>query len=391
MQAEAPELSPVNWTSFYTAQGPEGHGVFGFFELDRRDYQLRLVDSSNVLCPTIFDRLARQGLLSKVINLPNTYPVQSFPGMIIAGFVAPRLERAVYPRFLVQPLREAGYTLEADTVRGKEDPDFLFGQLRKTLASREKALDLFWPDLAWDLFVFVLTETDRLGHFLFPALGDEHDPRHLDCLDFMRDWDRVLGGFLERYQALPEPKRLLVLADHGFTPLTTEVDINFWLRQRGYLRPLGRPAHELDATVIGPDSLAFALDPGRIYIHDQGRFARGGCPVEKVHLWRDRIRQGLMGLRHNGRPVLKAVHLGERLYPRSRSPFVPDLVCEPRLGYDLKAKFDRERLFGCYGRQGTHSRNHAFYYHSQGKRLKRVREVGQEVLAFFSELPLIKA
>ena len=34
IEAELPELSPVNWTSFMTAANPGRHGVFGFVGID---------------------------------------------------------------------------------------------------------------------------------------------------------------------------------------------------------------------------------------------------------------------------------------------------------------------------------------------------------------------
>ncbi|MFO7717674.1 MAG: alkaline phosphatase family protein [Desulfohalobium sp.] len=383
LQAEAPELSPVNWTSFYTASGPERHGVFGFLEIDPQTYQLHMVNGDAVKCPSLFTELGAQGLVSKVLNLPNTYPARSFPGMLVAGFVAPELKGAVYPKVLAGPLQEAGYILEADTVRGKEDPDFLLGALQQTLAGRERALDLLWPDLAWDLFVFVLTETDRLGHFLFAALENPEDSRHEACLQFMREWDRCLGRFLERFEALPEPKRLLCLADHGFATLITEVDLNCWLRQQGYLQEQGTAANELDASTIGPGTTAFALDPGRIYLHCRERFARGQAPRRELLAQRDRLRRELAALQYQGQPVMRAVHLGEELYRNSSFSWTPDLVCEARPGYDLKAKFDRHAVFGRFGRSGTHTRSDAMYYDSDGEPASRVRDVGQAVRAFF--------
>jgi len=40
VRAELPELSPVNWTSFYTGEGPETHGIYGFSRMDPASYRL---------------------------------------------------------------------------------------------------------------------------------------------------------------------------------------------------------------------------------------------------------------------------------------------------------------------------------------------------------------
>ena len=383
IRAELPELSPVNWTSFFTAAGPEEHGVFGFTRIDPRTYDVAITDSGAVHMPTIFDRLGERGLTCKVVNLPNTYPARPLRGMLVAGFVAPELSRAVYPPFLAGPLAGAGYRLEADTVRGKDDPDFLLEDLADTLDSRRRALDMLWPDLAWDLFVFVLTETDRLFHFLFPALLDDAHPVATACDEFVRRWDALVGAFLDRYEALPGPKRLVVLADHGFTSLSTEVDLNALLADQGLLHLAGEPAHENDARVVGPGSRALALDPGRVYLHTTDRFARGPVPPAEAPALAERIRRALLDLRHQGRPVIRAVYNRAELYPGPMNPIAPDLVAEPQPGFSLTAKFDARPLFGHFGRTGAHTPDDAFFHDSDAAPARTPRDAGRLVLEFF--------
>ena len=385
IKAELPELSPVNWTSFMTGVGPEEHGIFGFTRIDPDSYVISLSDASHVQTPTLFDRLGAEGLTSKIINLPNTYPARPLKGMLISGFPAPDLSQAVYPKFLLPRLEAEGYTLEADTTRGASDPEYLLAELKRTLAARAKALELFWPDLAWDLFVLVLTETDRLGHFLFPALTDEDDPWHEPCLDLLMAWDGLIGAVLDRWQALPEPKRLVVLADHGFTALSIEVDLNAWLKDQGLLLLDGQARHELDCSSLSHATRAFALDPGRIYLHTRDRFRRGSLDPMSAASLQETIAAGLMGLRYDGEPVMKAVYRADELYPGTRDAQRPDLVCVPRPGFDLKAKFDRSAVFGFFGRRGTHLPEDAFFYDSTGERIERVREAGQAVEAFFEK------
>ncbi|EGB13548.1 type I phosphodiesterase/nucleotide pyrophosphatase [Pseudodesulfovibrio mercurii] len=383
VRAELPELSPVNWTSVATGEGPEGHGVFGFSHLDPRTYGLRVTQATDETCPTVFDRLGERGLVSRVVNLPNTYPARPLRGMLVAGFVAPDLRGAAYPPFLAARLGEAGYKLEADTTRGRTDPAYLLDELRETLKSRLTALDMLWPDLGWDLFVHVFTETDRLFHFLMDAVVRPELPAHFECLRFLADWDHALGRFLARYDALPEPKRLLVVADHGFTELTTEVSLNTWLMRAGLLSLSGAPDDEWDASKITPESKAFALDPGRIYLHERRRFARGTVlPGEREGLLA-RIIDGLMALKYEGAPVLRAVHRGTAFYPGSASDQCPDLVCEPRPGFDLKAKFDRWNIFGLHGRTGTHTVDGAIFADTRGARPERMRDVGRIILQHF--------
>lgn len=386
VRAELPEVSPVNWSSFATAAAPEVHGVTGFTTLDPARYTIAVADSTWLRVPTIFHRLGERGLVSRIVNLPNMYPVRPLKGMCIAGFVAPEPERAFFPPFLGARLRGAGYRLEADTVRGKDDPDFLLAELRATLASRRLALELLWPDLAWDLFVLVLTETDRLFHFHYPALLDPDAPLHGACLDLLVAWDGLIGELLQRYDALPEPKRLLVTADHGFAPLELEADCNAWLQAQGWLQlappPLGG-RDELDATGILPQSRAFALDPGRIFLHD-GRFARGQVTPREGPELLERLRSALLHWQHQGRPVLEEVLPLAGAYPEADGQLLlPDLLCLPAPGFDLKAKFNRREVFGFHGRRGTHRAEGAFFLDSAGARPQRLRDVGRLVMEYF--------
>lgn len=399
IEAELPELSPVNWTSFFTACGPGEHGVHGFTVLDPQDYSLRIANFGDVRVPTIFARLGEAGLVSRVLNLPNMSPAAPLRGMLIAGFVAEGLERAVFPPFLLGPLRAAGYVVEGDTTRGAAEPEYLLEQLRVSLAGRRAALNLLWPDLAWDAFVCVLTETDRLFHFLFPAVLDARHLQHSACLAFLREWDQLVGEVLDRYDALPEPKRLIAFADHGFCALETEVDLNRVLAQAGYFAPCRTPRDEWDAGVIGPGARAFALDPGRIVLHRRGHFARGQVAEAEVPALLAQLRELLLDLTWQGRRVMKQVLDGRALYGCDDAP---DLLCVPERGFDLKARFDRTEIFGHFGRFGMHTPDDVFYADfrfgaeldpepgagqdtetGHGVHVARLRDTGRLVLHFF--------
>ncbi|MDP2847328.1 MAG: alkaline phosphatase family protein [Humidesulfovibrio sp.] len=385
IEAELPELSPVNWTSFFTGEGPGVHGVHGFTVLDPQTYALRIAGFNDVRCPTIFQRMSEAGLTSRVLNLPNMAPARPLRGMLVAGFVAESLESAVFPPFLLGPLRATNYRVEGDTTRGAADPEYLLDQLRQSLAARRSALNLLWPDLAWDLFVCVLTETDRLFHFLFPAVENPAHALHGACLAFLREWDALVGEVLDRYEALPEPKRLIAFADHGFCALDTEVDLNRVLTLAGYLH-LCRPARdEWDAGVIGPETRAFALDPGRIVLHREGSFKLGRVRESEIPGLVAELRALLLGLTWEGRKVMKQVLDGRELYQCENAP---DLICVPERGLDLKARFDRQEVFGHFGRFGMHTPDDVFFAdtgaEAQGDTVvMRLRDTGQLVLRHF--------
>jgi len=361
IEAELPELSPVNWTSFITAANPGRHGIFGFVGIDPATYTLGPIDASALRAPTLMDRATAAGLVCKVVNLPCAAPVRPLAGAIIAGFPETDLGRAAYPPELAQNLRLAGYRIEADTTRGAADFDALARGLRATLASRRAALEMLWAAGDFDLFMLVLTETDRLFHFFFPAVAHAEHALHGAVLDLLADWDRLIGLVLDRYEALPGPKRLIALADHGFVELETEFDLNVWLAARGLLKTAPGAQNEWDARIEPHATAAFALDPGRIYINCKERFARGVFHEHIAEKLAAELRDELLALAHDGRPVMEAVHLRSEIYSGPECRRAPDLVCVGRPGLSLTGKFDRTEAFGRFGRTGCHSAHGAIY------------------------------
>ncbi len=384
IKSELPELSPVNWTSFFTGKGPERHGVFGFVNLDPKTYDISISDFNMVRSKTIFHELGEHNFISRVINLPNTYPAPEIKGVLISGFVAPDLRYSVYPKVYIPFLRQINYQLEADTTRGIKDVEYLFEELNKTLESRKRAIDLLWPDLAWNLFIIVFTEIDRINHFLYPAIFDKTHPYHGLCRSFFERLDKVIGDLVDRYYHLPENKRLMVVADHGFCELITEVDINCALKEAGLLRLEKRANSELDGTVISNKSYCFALDPGRIYIHKKEIFSKGRVDRSEYRSVSKDIISCIKELEHKGQKVIREVLLRDDIYPGSVFNNTPDIVLVPQKGFDLKAKFNRDQIFGNYGRFGTHFAGDVLFCDSMdSSNVNRVRDIGQEILAYF--------
>ena len=374
IHSELPEVSPVNWASFFTGKGPEEHGIYGFTGIDPVSYSLFLTCLDHVRAQPFWNILGSRGDICRIINLPCTYPAPQMRGMMISGFVAPDLAKAVFPRAILPMLRKINYRLEADTVKGLTRPDLLIEELEHTIDSRIRAFELFWPDLAWDFFVIVLTELDRLSHFLQDAIIEESHPLHGRCMELLIKLDRAAGTILSLFDDLAGQKRLLVVADHGFTGLEWEVDLNTFLRTEGWLVMSRQPDNELDLASMDMSSRAFALDPGRIFIHDQHRFAGGKVSRSEYGGLREKIRRALLELEHGGARVIDRVYRGEDIYP-SGAGMPPDLLCVPVKGFDLKAKFDRKDVFGHFGRTGTHCFDDVFFYDSEGSRPVRVRDI----------------
>jgi predicted AlkP superfamily phosphohydrolase/phosphomutase len=220
-----PEISSVSWSSFMTGTQSGEHGIFGFMDLQPGTYKMYFPNFTNLKAPTLWDDLASRGKKTVVINMPATYPAREISGALVSGFVAIDINKAVYPHALIPRLKQMEYRIDVDTMKAREDHDFLFRDLDVTLAGRERAVGLLWEDIDWDLFIVVVTGTDRLMHFLWEAFEQETHTYHQAFLDYLKKVDAFVGRVHERFLNLEGSKEsknhFYMLSDHGFTKIKT--------------------------------------------------------------------------------------------------------------------------------------------------------------------------
>ena len=93
------------------------------------------------------------------------------------------------------------------------------------------------------------------------------------------------------------------------------------------------------------------------------------------------LRGDLLAIVHDGRPLMEAVHLRGEIYAGPQVRRAPDVVCVPRAGVSLTAKFNRTELTGNFGRFGCHSPHDALWCDSEGSRPERTSDAGAVVAA----------
>jgi len=338
-------------------------------DLEPGTYKMYFPNFTHLRAPTVWDELGATGKKTVVINMPATYPAREMNGAMISGFVAIDINKAVSPSSLAPRLNEMGYRIDLDTAKAREDHDFLFRDLDETLAGRERAVELLWKEIDWDLFIVVITGTDRLMHFLWEAYEDNNHSCHQAFLDYFDKVDRLVGQVYDRFLALDGSRKGLnqfyMLSDHGFTTIKTEVYLNRWLEENGYLKfQKDQPETVMD---IGPGTSAFAMDPSRIYINVMGKYPLGKVDLSDYERVRQELKQGLEDLSfENGQKVARKIFFKEELY---KGPFLdraPDLVLLSHSGYDLKGRVNSDSVFGRSNLVGMHSQDDAFFFNSNG-------------------------
>lgn len=269
MSSVLPPISSVAWASFATGRDPGGHGIFGFVDRRPNPFELYLPTSADLQGDTLWEVFGRHGRRSLVMNLPSTYPPKPMQGMLVSGFESPSLEKATYPPELGSQLKSAGYIVDVEPWRPGEPRERLLADLEKALDTRVRCfLDLLGRE-AWDLAIVQIMETDRLHHFLWNLWEDEDETYAPRFAAFYRLVDEAVGQIVARSDGY----ELVMLSDHGFCRVDREVSLNRWLRREGWLSlPPGDPP---ELARMLPESRAYSLIPGRIYVNLRGREARG--------------------------------------------------------------------------------------------------------------------
>lgn len=361
MTSTLPTVSNVSWTTVATGANPGRHGVYGFTDVTRDRYATTFPNFGHVRAPTFWDALGARGRTSIVLNVPGTYPARDIVGTMVSGFVAVSLPRAVRPVSMLATLEDLGYRIDVDYLDADRRPEAFFDDLFATLAARRRAFRHFLAG-AWDCFLGVITETDRLHHYFWHAWTDPRDRWHQRFLDFYAEVDAALGDVVE---AVGDAMPLFVVADHGHTAIETEWHPNVWLQREGLLRfRVERPRSLAD---LDPSSQVFVLDPGRVYLNLRGKFAEGVvAPGPEADELVARVAAGLAALGYpeegaGARPPVRAVHRRADIYAGPWVAEAPDAVIEPRDGFDVKGSVGRDALFGRSALTGMHTYDDALF------------------------------
>ncbi|HOW85325.1 MAG TPA: alkaline phosphatase family protein [Candidatus Aminicenantes bacterium] len=360
MRASLPEISSVSWTDFMTGTDSGTHGIFGFTDFKPKSYGIRFPNFLDVKAPTIWDKLGAKGKKSVIINQPSTYPARKTDGVLISGFVALELARAVWPLSYRAALEQMGYQIDIDILRCRERPELLWPEINKSMAGGQKAVNFFWEE-GWDYFEYVVTATDRLHHLLWRAYEDPAHPAHQAFLDFYRHIDRLIGKIVAAYHKLTNTYAgFYILSDHGFCGIEKEVYLNVWLEKNGYLRFL-KPEPESLEDIHGR-SRAFALDPNRIYLNYRSKFPKGSVERTARRALKEEIASKLSKLEYQGRPVVRRVFMAEEVYSGPQTSKGPDLIVVAEPGFDMKGSVRKKEIFGAPGLQGMHTWDDAFFW-----------------------------
>ena len=355
MESSIPEVSSTAWTSIVTGTGPGAHNVYGFTDLIDGSYVLGFTSSRTVKSLPFWQQQDRARSL--IINVPQTYPAQPLAGILVAGYVALDLERAVYPPDRVPFFKEHSYEIDVDMSIATTYRDRFYDELIRVLRTRAQMLNRLWKEESWDQIMFVITGTDRLNHYCWTDYEDTSASYHQRFLDFYGEVDTVLGQITNQ---LKDDDSLVLVSDHGFERQDMSVNLNTLLRETGFLRL--RNDERVSHASILPETKAFAMDPGRIYLHRADRYPGGSVREDESAEIMEKLTAFFLKTKVKGKRIVREVFKGSDIYSGPMIHRAPDLICMPEKNIAFSARIQSDEIVEETVLTGKHSFPDALFF-----------------------------
>lgn len=242
-------LSHTAWVSFYTGKNPGKHGISDVVRRRENSYGLQPISGNSVLHEPLWSVFSRHERRVCVYNVPISYPPRPVNGILISGMDTPSTESPfTYPASLKEEMLKKfpHYTIDVplDAFVSAHHPQPIKHRIKEShenLTMQVEVIDYLLSKEEWDLFIGIITVTDRLQHLLWryaeKKINDEEMTEDEELygegiLGAYVQIDKAIGHFVERYGA---GRKIMILSDHGFGPLVKDVHLNNFLADHGFL------------------------------------------------------------------------------------------------------------------------------------------------------------
>jgi len=369
LKSTIPPFTLPSWTSMITGVNPGKHGIFDF-----TDTNGNILDSRRRAAPTIFQILSNAGITSISINIPGTYPPDKIRGCMIADtlttpsyesdFVFPSILREYAIRHFKDSF-DFEFTLAKFFVyKNKKKLIKIANDIVKKELKINDKLEKMYPDtrLIWQ----VIRTTDILQHYLY---DDSEENLELILRNY-KIIDKEIGRLIERFDTL------ILVSDHGFTPLKGYIYINRLLEKYGYFD--FSITEKLSYYVLGPlVNMLFQIlpekDAFKIYskIRKMLRRNRKIKTNIKAYLYSytsqgvvvkdktilseilERLKRDLLNL-----DVIRNIYLKENLFNGEMLDQIPDIIFEPKDGFILSGLYSKRVVDRPYAFLGLKKADH---------------------------------
>lgn len=242
LKTTVPPLTPCAWSSFMTGKNPGKHGQFSFYKLNK-NYDLDIDWGEYRTEKTIWQILSAEGKWCCVINVPFTYPPQKVNGYMVSGFTTPSNSDFTYPRGLkndlLKEIPEFRISEDSRYSENREDRRRFAQDIAELTEIQEKVAFYLIEKKDWDFFMITFMATDHIQHWYWKYMDKSHpdyepDPEFENkILETYLQIDRILGRFMRH---LSQDTTMILISDHGAGSYIKDVNVNQWLKEKGYLK-----------------------------------------------------------------------------------------------------------------------------------------------------------
>jgi predicted AlkP superfamily phosphohydrolase/phosphomutase len=357
-----PPLTPPAWTTIMTGRSPSNHGILDFFRFESQDNKyLRLNNSRDISCETIWSIASRHDLKVTSLNFPMMTPPRPISGFVVPGWITWRhMSHSCYPKELYGRLKKLDFfsvkelaldmNLERAVVNGcsnEESADWI-----KRHIQREKqwfnVLQYLMNEEPCDLTAIVFDGMDRIQHLFWRFIHPEYVPAKLSlleeeirsmCLEFFSQLDEMINEIINM---VGPDTRVIMVSDHGFSATDEIFYINSWLNQNGYLKwseeaDIYDNTSDQNAQILRsqirildlPNTTAYAITASNngVYIPVIGIRGDEGIKPEEYESHRQELADKLLQVKDSsGETIVKNVLNREDVYAGNHMDLAPDLT-----------------------------------------------------------------
>jgi len=198
-------------------------------------------------------------------------------------------------------------------------------------------LDQFQEEQGPRLLFYYTGNLDMVSHMMYKSIDPEHplydeerDARFAGVIDRLYEQaDELVGHTLDR---MNDETTLVVMSDHGFSPLRRRFSLNTWLKDNGYLKlrnPDMRDDPGMYVNVDWSGTRAYGLGLNGLYLNLRGRERWGNVDPRDREALMEEIAEKLLEVIDpwTGQPAITKVYRREEIYQnRGAIEIGPDLV-----------------------------------------------------------------
>ncbi|EMA71060.1 alkaline phosphatase family protein [Halorubrum distributum] len=238
LQSITPPVSPPAWNSIQTGTNPGKHGIYDFSTFDE-DYSRRSVNSADRSVEPFWTVMNDEGVKTGLFKVPFTYPPDDVDGFMVTGFPTPNIvDDHATPAPVADRVGPVEDLFEDWSLQQAGDYEAFLEDL---IQVAERQTDLFLEllqDYETDFSMTVYDGSDRVQHFFWKYFDESH-PRYTSdspltgaIEEYYRTVDRGIGRILD---IINDDCDVIVISDHGFGPLSSDIYVDEWLVDEGFL------------------------------------------------------------------------------------------------------------------------------------------------------------